>query len=282
MGQKALANTWVGGLVGFQNNQIKTTAMWLSKNSAQFIGYSIASVLDAVDQAIVVDDGSTDNTMEIVLSLKSPKIQFTKSNPQKYNMDWNIRYAMSHASGQAIIFLDDDYVWDDANAGRIQKNLMRALKQKKKGVSCYAYNISPKPGYYTTVKHTPDLLLHWPDDRVQCGGSFYTDTNHLTHQSELGRFREGGQRVRQDLKDYLDAKLVFSHWKFIKDTKEEFIKKLCLFVGTTPQKAEKYWYEVTTGEITKYPHPIPEVFRRYRDLFVPLGGFDVLEWEKNK
>lgn len=266
----------------FKNRPVKTTALWLSKNSAKFIGYSIASIIDAVDQVIVIDNDSTDKTQEVVFALKSPKVQYTKSDPDKYHMDWNIRYALSHASGQAVIFLDDDYIWDNNNANRIQGCLLEGVKQKKKGLLCDAYNVALKPGYYTTKKRTPDFLFHFKEDPVICGGSFYTDTNHLAHKSEAGRFARGKQRVDLKEEDYLNCGLVFTHWKFLKDTKEEFITKYGLFLKVSQEAAAEEWERLISLPTQVFPHPIPEVLYDYRDLFVPLGGFDVYEWVKRK
>ena len=262
----------------FKTHEIKTSALWLTKNSAKFIGYSIASILESIDQAIVVDDGSTDRTIDIVLSLKSPKVQLTTSNPLKYDMDWNIRFALSHASGQAVMFLDDDYVWDKNNAHRMRVVIDKALGHGLWGVDLDVYNIIRPGQYLPPKKGTPDLMFRLPGNDVVVGGSFYTDNNQLIHVKEDGRFRSGKHTYAKMYKNYWHCHLGFSHWKYVKDTKEEFIKKYGLFLQMSPQDAEAKWNEIQARPTLPYPYVMPEVFYEYRDLFVPLGGFDIVRW----
>jgi glycosyltransferase involved in cell wall biosynthesis len=259
---------------------IKTTALWITKNSAKFIGYSIASVLCFIDQAIVIDDESTDRTRDVVLALKSPKVQLSISNTNKYNMDWNVCFAMSHTTGQAIIFLDDDYVWDNHNASRVQDMMQKASNKGLWGVDLDCYNVIRPNQYLPPKKGTPDLVFNLPSDRVIVGGSFYTDNNQMVHQSEARGFRHGKQILKKKHINYLHCGLRFTHWKYVKDTREEFIKKLEIFLKMSVKEAEGKWSEIYTRPTLLYPYSLPEVFYEYRDLFVPLGGFDIVRWEE--
>ena len=257
---------------------IKTTALWITKNSAKFIGYSIASVLCFVDQAIVIDDESTDRTRDVVLALKSPKVQLSLSNANKYDMDWNVRFAMSHSAGHAVIFLDDDYVWDKYNASKMQEMMKKAKDRGLFGVDIDCYNVIRPGQYLPPKKGTPDLVFNLPKNMVKVGGSFYTDNNQMVHESEARCFKGGKQRLTKLYKDYLHCGIGFSHWKYVKDTKEEFIMKLGLFLQMSPKEAEDKWNEIQTRPTLPYPYKLPEVFYEYRDLFVPMGGFDIIKW----
>jgi glycosyltransferase involved in cell wall biosynthesis len=50
------------------------TVHMVVKNEDQWIWYSIQSVLQYVDKILITDTGSTDHTVEIIKSIKSPKL----------------------------------------------------------------------------------------------------------------------------------------------------------------------------------------------------------------
>lgn len=83
---------------------MKITACSIVKNEAQNIARSIQSYKDAVDEIIIVDTGSTDNTVEIC------KSNGTKVLLHQWNNDFSAakNYALEHATGDWIIFLDAD------------------------------------------------------------------------------------------------------------------------------------------------------------------------------
>lgn len=87
---------------------MKITACSIVKNEAQNITRSIKSYKDAVDEIIIVDTGSTDNTVEICKS-NGTKVLF-----YQWNNDFSAakNYALEHATGDWIIFLDADEWFD--------------------------------------------------------------------------------------------------------------------------------------------------------------------------
>jgi len=54
------------------------TVHMVVKNEDQWIWYSIQSVLQYVDKILITDTGSTDHTVEIIKSIKSPKIKLNQ------------------------------------------------------------------------------------------------------------------------------------------------------------------------------------------------------------
>ena len=52
------------------------TAHMVVKNEDRFVGYAIRSVLPYVDTFLITDTGSTDHTIKLISSIKSPKIIF--------------------------------------------------------------------------------------------------------------------------------------------------------------------------------------------------------------
>lgn len=83
---------------------MKISACSIVKNEAGNIKRSIESYRDAVDEIIIVDTGSTDDTVEICKSLGAKVLTFEWCN------DFAVakNYALEHAKGDWIIFLDAD------------------------------------------------------------------------------------------------------------------------------------------------------------------------------
>jgi len=83
---------------------MKLSACWITKNEAEVIARSIESVRDIVDEMILVDTGSTDDTVSIARSLgvKTDFFQWVGDFSAARN------YAISLASGDVILFPDGD------------------------------------------------------------------------------------------------------------------------------------------------------------------------------
>ncbi len=97
-------------------NKVKIIAHCLVKNEERFIWYSLKSALPYVDKIMVWDTGSTDNTVKIIESLKSPKIEFKKVgsvDPQSFT---NVRNQMLKKTPKEytwLILLDGDEIWSN-------------------------------------------------------------------------------------------------------------------------------------------------------------------------
>lgn len=78
-------------------------------NRASFIEKTIKSVLNQTYQnfeLIIVDDGSTDNTEEIVKNIYNEKISYLKIQNSERGFARN--YGITHSSGDYVTFLDSD------------------------------------------------------------------------------------------------------------------------------------------------------------------------------
>jgi glycosyltransferase involved in cell wall biosynthesis len=89
-------------------------------NGEQFIEEQINSILlqlEAEDEIIISDDGSSDRTLEILKSYNDPRIKIfhhQKSNSIKYKFAYttnNIENALSHVNGDYIYLADQDDIW---------------------------------------------------------------------------------------------------------------------------------------------------------------------------
>jgi glycosyltransferase involved in cell wall biosynthesis len=81
-------------------------------NHAGYIAQAITSVLAQSWQnleLIVVDDGSTDHTREVVTSLDDPRVRYIYQENQGQGGARNT--GIAHARGEYVCFLDDDDLW---------------------------------------------------------------------------------------------------------------------------------------------------------------------------
>ena len=84
----------------------------LVKNEERWVWYAINSVINEVDKILVWDTGSTDNTVKIVKSIKSPKIEFKEYGPVTKETYPQARQEMLEATKSDWMFiLDGDEIW---------------------------------------------------------------------------------------------------------------------------------------------------------------------------
>jgi glycosyltransferase involved in cell wall biosynthesis len=82
-------------------------------NGERFIKEQIESVLPQLalnDEIIVSDDGSTDNTINIIKNFCDERIKITEHAPLG-NVIKNVEHALSRAKGDYIFLCDQDDVW---------------------------------------------------------------------------------------------------------------------------------------------------------------------------
>ena len=86
------------------------------KNEAATLGRCLASVQDLVDEIIVVDTGSTDDTKDIA----------RQHGARVFDLPWPDSFAaarnesLRHANGQWLLWLDADEYFDDANRDKLR------------------------------------------------------------------------------------------------------------------------------------------------------------------
>lgn len=85
------------------------------RNEENFIWYVLMSVLDYVDKILIYDMGSTDRTVEIIKTIKSPKIilrQFPANTEMLTHA--NLRQQMlDETKSDWVLLLDGDEIWLD-------------------------------------------------------------------------------------------------------------------------------------------------------------------------
>ena len=81
-------------------------------NRAEYLGEAIQSVFDQTFEdfeILIVDDGSTDDTQQLVLSFHDPRLRSFYQNNCGISAARNA--AIRSADGEYIAFLDSDDVW---------------------------------------------------------------------------------------------------------------------------------------------------------------------------
>jgi glycosyltransferase involved in cell wall biosynthesis len=89
--------------------EIKITVLMPAYNSAKYIKYSIKSILDQTFkdfEFLIIDDGSTDNTEEVVSSFKDSRIVYKKTEHKGTSAALNS--GVSSAAGNWIARIDSD------------------------------------------------------------------------------------------------------------------------------------------------------------------------------
>lgn len=84
-----------------------------SYNGAQFIDQQIRSILQQIgsdDEVVISDDGSTDNTLQIINKFNDPRIKVFH-NTSRHGPIGNFENSLLHSSGQLIFLADQDDVW---------------------------------------------------------------------------------------------------------------------------------------------------------------------------
>ena len=125
---------------------MKTSACMIVKNESNNIEKCINSFKDIVNEIIVVDTGSTDNTVELAKNLGA-RVLF---------MEWQNdfaaprNYAIENATGDWIIFLDADEYFEEGSSKKIIHTLQLLNDQSVyNSVSCKMYHLDSENG---TVK----------------------------------------------------------------------------------------------------------------------------------
>lgn len=111
----------------------KIVAHCLVRNEERFIWYALNSALLEVDRIMVWDTGSTDKTVAIVKSVKSPKIVFKAVGSVDAETFTTVRNQMLAATPKDftwLMILDGDEIWS-AQAIKTATNFVRAHPEKE-------------------------------------------------------------------------------------------------------------------------------------------------------
>lgn len=112
---------------------MKVSVILTSYNYANYLEIAINSVLNqsySDFEFIIIDDKSTDNSLEIIKSFSDSRIKFIQ-NPQNFGLKRTMQIAIENATGEWLAFLESDDIWD---IDTLQKRLEYAEKYPNVGI----------------------------------------------------------------------------------------------------------------------------------------------------
>ncbi len=159
-------------------------------NRADVIEETIESVLNQTYknlQIIVVDDGSTDNTAEIVKSFDDGRIELYVL-PKNSGISNSNNECLHRASGEYIAHLDSDDIW---LPDKIEKQV-KFLEENPRYGACFSYaGFIDENSNILTEEHLPlyHLNVYVHENMPQSGfvRSFFDKSNHICHCSMVMR-----------------------------------------------------------------------------------------------
>lgn len=91
---------------------MKLVAHTLVKNENRWIWFAITSVLDVVDEIMVWDTGSTDNTAAVIKTISSPKLKFRQiTAPSAISLTQARQDMLDQTRADWLLILDGDEIW---------------------------------------------------------------------------------------------------------------------------------------------------------------------------
>lgn len=158
---------------------MKISACMIAKNEEKVIARCIESYRDAVDEIIVVDTGSTDQTVAIAKSLGAKVFYFQWIDDFAAAKN----YALSKAKGDWIVFLDADEYFANGTGSNIRP-LLQNLDKNFIGLGCRMLNIDEVSGQISTeISHT----------RIFKNDKYLRYANPI-HEQLFYRGKKGGER----------------------------------------------------------------------------------------
>jgi glycosyltransferase involved in cell wall biosynthesis len=127
-----------------KNSFPKVSIIITAYNSSKYIGETIESVRTQTYQnweLIIIDDGSEDNTCEIITGIKDERIQLFKAG--RIGINGRIKnIGLKKASGELIAFIDHDDLWHPSKL----ENQIKALQEYPAAGFCLTggYNFKTK------------------------------------------------------------------------------------------------------------------------------------------
>ena len=159
-------------------------------NREDLIGKTIQSVLDQTYsnlQIIVVDDGSSDGTADVVNSFTDPRIEFYPLE-KNINVVGALNEGLRHARGDYAAHVDSDDLWDPL---KIEKQV-RFLEDHPEYGSCFSLvKIIDETGAESEGNEVINSELFHMENMTQAEmlRYFYDHSNHLNHSSMIVRKR---------------------------------------------------------------------------------------------
>lgn len=268
---------------------MKKKIIWancLVRNEERWVWYAIMSVIDYVDKILVWDTGSTDKTVEIIKSVKNPKIEFREYGGVTKETYPQVRQAMLEAtkadpsrpgrSGADWVFiLDGDEVWTNEGISKVVKTIqdkgdeIESIVVKTINLVGDVYHrMEDEAGQYEIAGRKGHLSLRVINMKIP---GLHASRPH----GQMGYFDANDQPVQE--RDH--KKIVFLPVSYFHTThlaRSSAIDK----EGEVPLRLQKRKYEIGTPLDKKIQYP--EVFYKKRPDVIPspwvkMSSFDFIK-----
>ena len=128
-------------------------------NGADYVATQLQSILNQsveVDEVIIFDDCSTDDTADVVLSVEDSRVKFIR-NTENVGYIQNFYNAIKACTGDFIFLADQDDVWE---FDKVEK-IMQVMKEYKCEAVCTNFSLIDKTGceLTTTKQFVPNRFF---------------------------------------------------------------------------------------------------------------------------
>lgn len=243
-------------------NKVKIVAHCLVKNEDRFIWYSLQSILPFVDQIMVYDTGSTDNTVEIINSINSPKIKFREVGEVDAYSFTDIRNQMlkdTPTDTNWLMILDGDEIWSQRSIKKVTEYIkshseIESVVVKTNNLVGDIYHRSPDwAGQYHLAGKVGHLNLRFINLKKIKG-------LHLEKPHGQQGYYDGEGRLIQDRNGVEFLDVTYSHATHLQRSSNRADDL------TVIKRAKKYKIELGVKVKKK---DLPEVFFQKRPIIVP-------------
>lgn len=129
-------------------------------NGADYVATQLQSILNQsveVDEVIIFDDCSTDDTADVVLSVEDSRVKFIR-NTENVGYIQNFYNAIKACTGDFIFLADQDDVWE---FDKVEK-IMQVMKEYKCEAVCTNFSLIDKTGceLTTTKQFVPNRFFN--------------------------------------------------------------------------------------------------------------------------
>ena len=180
----------------------KVTVLMPAYNAAKYIGESIQSVLDQTYsdwELLIVNDGSTDNTVEIVESYSDPRIRLL-NNPENLRLIKTLNRGLAEARGEFIARLDAD---DLASPGRLKLQVKALDDDQNLALVGGCSNVIDESG--RLIRRGEDTFVPLGADALRWASVFFNPFRHSAvtfRRSVVWGELAGYPEDAKDLEDY--------------------------------------------------------------------------------
>ena len=192
---------------------MKIEALYIVKNEQQNITKSIESIKNGVDSILVIDTGSTDNTVNVCKELGCKVIYYTWEN----DFSKARNFALSQTNADWILFLDADEYFETALDNTFKEYVQGLEDNNVDMIRILTYNIDTaknivlSTGYGLKLfKRTKDLLyvrsiheyLTFNKNKVNCGLLTQCPLIHTGYSSNILKTKpERNLKILENKKD---------------------------------------------------------------------------------